>query len=159
MYQSQSRKRQQLIALLGTLCLLLTSCLASSQEEEIRQAQFRQGENIFVGKESLPAKIAGHQEALPPQAARCINCHVPAQSRAGKTESAPAFSNAWLQQVRVRRGGPAFAYGRESFCTTLRSGIDPEYVILSRTMPRFDISNEQCLSLWLYLTEKHGNEQ
>ena len=125
----------------------------------MRQAQYRQGENIFVGKESLPAKIAGHQEALPPQAARCINCHAPAQSKAGKTESAPSLSSTWLQQAQARRGGPVFSYDRESFCTTLRSGIDPEYVILSRAMPRFEISNEQCLSLWLYLTEKRGNEQ
>lgn len=158
MYRHQSWTRSPVAIYICALCFLATSCSARSQEEAMRQAQYRQGKDIFSGKQSIPAKIAGHQDRLPPQVARCINCHAPVQSSSTRTESAPSLSSAALLQSRARRGGPAFAYGRESFCTTLRSGVDPEHVILNRAMPRFDISNEQCLALWLYLTEKRGNE-
>lgn len=158
MYRNQSWTSAPVIVFIFALCFLATSCSARNQEAALRQAQYRQGKDIFSGKESIAAKIAGHQDRLPPQVARCINCHAPAQPGSARTESAPSLSSEWLLQTRARRGGPAFAYGRESFCTTLRSGVDPEHVILNRAMPRFDISNEQCLALWLYLTEKRGNE-
>ncbi|QAU34451.1 hypothetical protein [Janthinobacterium sp. 17J80-10] len=134
------------------------SCSAGNQEEMTLQKQYRQGKDIFTGKEAIPAMISGHQARLPPQVARCINCHVPDKSGVAKKESAPSLSSAWLQQARTRRGGPAFAYERENFCKTLRSGVDPEYVVLNRAMPRFELSNEQCLALWLYLTEKRDDE-
>jgi len=159
MYRNHSGKLPLATLIAGILCLLVASCSAMNQDETLQQSHYSQGENIFLGRESVAAKISGHQESLPPQVARCINCHAPAQSTSTLRESAPALSSAWLQQARARRGGPAFAYGKESFCMTLRSGVDPEHVILNRAMPRFDISNEQCLALWLYLTEKHGNAQ
>lgn len=110
---------------------------------------------IYQGKEGIKAKIAGHGEWLPPSASRCINCHA-GQRASG---AAPVLNKAWLTGKHPRRGGPAFAYDLPSFCRTLRVGIDPEYVMLNRTMPRFDISDQQCAALWVYLTKEKNDEK
>ncbi len=116
------------------------------------------GANIFFGKEALRARIFGHQEALPPDAARCANCHQGSTASQGDAEWAPLLDRNWLQQVRMRRGGPAYAYDMPSFCHTLRTGIDPSHVVLGRAMPRFAINDRQCRELWNYLTESRKNE-
>ena len=113
------------------------------------------GQRIYEGREGIKAKIAGHGEWLLPASSKCINCH----SGQRPSASAPPLTRSWLTEVRPRRGGPAFAYDLSSFCKTLRVGIDPEYVMLNRTMPRFDISNHQCAALWAYLTEEPDNEK
>lgn len=158
MFRHRLWKKPAAIAALCAFGLMVMSCSARNQEEMTRQAQIKQGEDIFTGEQAIPAMIAGHQTRLPPQVARCINCHAPEKSGLARKESAPSLSRAWLRQTRARRGGPAFAYEKENFCSTLRSGIDPEHVVLNRAMPRFELSNEQCLALWLYLTEKRDNE-
>jgi len=35
----------------------------------------------------------------------------------------------------------------------LRTGVDPVYVVISRQMPRYTLSDDQCLDLWRYLME------
>ena len=35
----------------------------------------------------------------------------------------------------------------------LRTGVDPAYVLITRQMPRYTLSDDQCLGLWRYLTE------
>ncbi|WP_199688091.1 hypothetical protein [Noviherbaspirillum sedimenti] len=158
MVNKQYQKQTRAVALLSMACMISAAGCTSDTEEEARQARYRRGENIFLGNELLPARIAGHQDFLPPPVARCVNCHVPGRRVPVDTESAPSLSGQSLLQTRARRGGPAFAYGRESFCSTLRTGIDPEYVTLKRAMPRFNMDTEQCQALWEYLTEKHSDE-
>ena len=51
-----------------------------------------------------------------------------------------------------RRGGPPSRYDAAGLCTLLRSGVDPAHVIILRTMPRYDINDADCQSLWLHLT-------
>jgi hypothetical protein len=51
-----------------------------------------------------------------------------------------------------RRGGPASAYSRETFCAGLRSGVDPAGVQFSPLMPRYQIDNRSCAMLWQFLT-------
>jgi hypothetical protein len=148
-----------LLPLLSMLGLLGLSGCGQETDNKTRQLQIKRGEGIFLGNEHVRARIEGHQQALPAQVTKCINCHKPAQRSKLDTEYAPSLDAAELLQVRVRRGGPAFAYTQDSFCKTISTGIDPEYVVLNRTMPRFDVDQAQCQALWAYLTEKTTNEQ
>lgn len=146
--------------LLFTIVILI--CMRG-EAQDINQApqpsQILRGKQIFQGKETVNGRIDGHSRNLPPQVAKCINCHAPAKGQKIDDQYAPLLNDRWLLQPRVRRGGPAFAYDQASFCKTIRTGTDPEYVILNRTMPRFDLSNEQCQALWAFLTEKRINEK
>ncbi len=47
--------------------------------------------------------------------------------------------------------GPPSAYTADSFCATLRSGIDPAHVTLKAAMPRYDATDAQCADLWAFL--------
>ncbi len=52
-----------------------------------------------------------------------------------------------------RRGGPPSLFSQASFCRMLRTGVDPAYIVITRRMPRYTLSDEQCLGLWHYLME------
>lgn len=124
------------------------------------RTQVELGQKIFSGQVPLKGKIAGHQDKLPAQVAKCVNCHTPTQRRRpGQNEYAPLLTPAWLLQPHVRRGGPAFAYDQQSFCQTIRTGTDPEHVILNRAMPRFELNAQQCQALWAFLTENRKDEK
>lgn len=117
------------------------------------------GERLFTGREPLQARIGGDPANLPVSFARCANCHdsrAPSRSRSPRearleARLAPPLDRGSLTQMISRRGGPPFAYDASSFCHTLRTGIDPRYVILARAMPRFDVDQTQCDALWAYL--------
>jgi cytochrome c553 len=116
------------------------------------------GERLFRGEAALPARIVGQDFALPAQASRCVNCHGPARgeapsSPASATGIAPALTRATLAEPLRRRGGPPSRYDAASLCTVLRSGVDPAHVIILRTMPRYEITDADCRSLWLHFTE------
>lgn len=113
------------------------------------------GERLFDGREALRGRLAGHMASLPPGLAACAGCHgSAATSSALEARSAPPLACAALSRVRERHGEPPFAYDRDGFCRTLRTGINPNYVVLQRTMPRFEIDPVQCDALWAYLTTK-----
>ncbi len=145
-----------LTVVLGTLHV--TGC-ARDNAQAAEQHLIERGHRIFIGSESINARIDGHQDQLPAQVTKCINCHTPTPRPQKDDQFAPILNASWLMQARPRRGGPAFAFTRDSLCKTMRTGIDPEYVILNRTMPRFDISEQQCQALWAYLSVKPVNEE
>jgi hypothetical protein len=138
-----------------TAALALASGLASAADEAPSAARGRQ---LFLGEAPLAARILGQDFALPAQASRCINCHRPggaaigASAAASAPSAAPALSAATLTQALRRRGGPPSRYDAAALCTLLRSGVDPAYVMIQRTMPRYEISDADCRSLWLHLT-------
>jgi hypothetical protein len=137
---------------LACAVLLACSSKASSSEKLLQE----RGWKIFSGQEPVTASIAGHTEPLPPQAARCINCHSEKQ-RKSTERFAPLLTRDWLTQIHARHGGPAYAYSEGDFCKTVRSGLSPDYVVLLRTMPRYEIDDAQCRALWTYLTHQdHG---
>jgi len=116
------------------------------------------GHDLFSGAAPLRGTIVGHANALPPQAARCVNCH--GGSTAGPTAAAasaasfgPLLTRTSLTQPVARRGGPPSRYDRATFCRLLRDGIDPAYVIIPRAMPRYEISDADCEALWLLLVD------
>lgn len=106
------------------------------------------GREIFEGARAVDARTPGHEDALPPDAARCANCH------AGERAIGPRLTAASLTQVQPRRGGPPSHYDEATFCRALRDGIDPASVTLPRAMPRYAVADADCRSLWAFLTSE-----
>lgn len=116
-------------------------------------ASAARGERLFDGREALRGRLAGHTASLAPGLAACLGCHGNAATASPlEARSAPPLACKALARVHARRGEPPFAYDRDGFCRTLRTGINPNYVVLQRTMPRFEIDPAQCDALWAYLT-------
>ncbi|MCW5661336.1 MAG: hypothetical protein KIT60_26840 [Burkholderiaceae bacterium] len=111
----------------------------------IRQSH---GAELFDGRRPLVARIAGHDERLPPMASRCINCHRGPQATGG------ILSAEGLTQRIARRGGPPSRYDSGTLCRLLREGIDPAHVMVTRTMPRFDVDDAACAALWAHLSKR-----
>lgn len=113
------------------------------------------GERLFDGREALQGRLAGHTASLPSGQGACLACHGRAASSSPlETRSAPALGCTTLSRLRARRGEPPFAYDRNGFCRAVRTGINPNEVVLQRTMPRFELEQAQCDALWAYLTTK-----
>ena len=108
------------------------------------------GEAIYQQAQGAVARVNG--EDVMASAARCVNCHgeVGEGRREGALVVAPLHRSA-LSESRERRGGPPSRYSRETFCQSLRTGIDPAGVVLDAAMPRYDLSSQSCGSLWDFL--------
>lgn len=107
----------------------------------------RQGAALFDGRAPLRAKLSGHDNWLPPEVARCVNCH----NTAGY---APPLRGADLRQAQARRGGPPSSYDAAALCRLLRTGVDPAWVTLPRAMPRYELSTAECEALWSHLSQR-----
>lgn len=107
-----------------------------------------QGEDLYLGRRALQARIAGHPDALPAMTTRCVNCHDGAPSTGG------ALTSATLTLAQHRRGGPLSIYDQAALCRVLRQGVDPALVVVDRGMPRFDIDDADCGALWAYLSSR-----
>lgn len=132
--------------------LLLMAAAASSHAA----ATADQGQALFEGRAPLLARIAGQDFALPTDASRCTNCHRPAPTvpRTDTQRFGPLLTAALLTEPQRRRGGPPSRYDAMSLCKLLRTGIDPAHVMVARTMPRYEIGDDQCHALWAYLTRQ-----
>jgi hypothetical protein len=109
------------------------------------------GARLFNGGEAMAARLAGHSATLPAALGACMNCHGVREGSPLEARAAPVLNCATLRVPRPRRGGPLVAYDLDRFCRTLRTGIDPNYIVLSRTMPIFEPDRAQCAALWAYL--------
>ena len=134
--------------------------------------QAAMGRALFTGEQALVGRLPGHEQALPTLATRCVNCHeapdlaptavsasaVPAVAAEPGASSASSYAPVLDRQAllgrQVRRGGPPSAYDVDSLCVLLRRGVDPALVVVSTTMPRFELSDEQCQALWRHLTSR-----
>jgi len=115
------------------------------------------GRKLFEGQLPLVARLAGDDMLLPPEASRCANCHLLAAAggpadASGTATFGPPLTAVGLAQPQRRRGGPRSRYSVETFCTVLRSGVDPAHILVERAMPRYQIDNEGCQALWRHLT-------
>ena len=102
------------------------------------------------GATVLRGRLAGHPVDLPQAATRCVNCHT-AGAAAGQSLTAafgPALDSATLARAISRRGGPPSRYDAASLCRLLREGIDPAWVMVDASMPRYEVSDAQCDALW-----------
>ena len=123
--------------------------------------------SVFDGAPALPPDAEGHAiyhraqgvvarvngETVMAGAARCANCHgeVGEGRREGALVAAPLHREA-LSTRHSRRGGPPSRYSQETFCQSLRTGIDPAGVVLDAAMPRYALSGSSCDSLWRFVT-------
>jgi hypothetical protein len=116
------------------------------------------GRSLFDGAAALHGTIAGHARELPPPGARCINCHGAGAQPAAQPAAAfgPALTRGQLTQALPRRGGPPSHYDEATFCRLLRTGVDPAYVLITRSMPRYALPDEDCRALWAYLAGPQG---
>ncbi len=113
------------------------------------------GQQMFYGEQAMVARLPGHALALPAAAVRCINCHAAPASAGGSASAiAPALSRSHLLDRRARRGGPPSGYDAPAFCRLLRDGLDPASVMIDTTMPRYTMSQPDCLALWAHLTTR-----
>src|SRR5262245_27130647 len=104
------------------------------------------GGRLYRGEAALTARMTGHNENLPLEAVRCINCH----KREGEPAAQPVTENfgpplgAGLGRPTVRRGGPPSRYDAKTLCRLVRDGVDPAYVMIPQTMPRYTMSDREC---------------
>jgi hypothetical protein len=91
---------------------------------------------------------------LPAEAVICANCHSAPTGALLSGKPAPQLDAALLLEMRQRHGGPPSRYDGQSFCRLLRTGSDPAYVLIDREMPTYEVTDEQCASLWSFLTKK-----
>jgi hypothetical protein len=120
---------------------------ASAQEEYLR------GEALFSGIIDLHGRMYTHVADMPPAVVRCSNCHAVADGPGVARSLAPRLTHNLLLLRRARRGGPPTNYNRDDFCTLLRRGVDPGFVMISVEMPRYTIDDVNCRALWRYLIE------
>lgn len=113
------------------------------------------GEALWRGERPLAGQIAGHAQAMPAAALRCINCHGGGPGAA--PGGAPRLDAATLTRPLARRGGPPSVYDEQAFCRLLRTGIDPAAVLLPREMPRYRIDDHDCAALWRHLVASDGD--
>ena len=123
----------------GALCALGLTMLPGWNERHF-------GQELFEGKVALAARVDGVAEPLPAIAAACSNCH------GSPPAIGPTLQASSLTAPQPRRGGPPSRYDLASFCQTLRTGVDPAYVLLPKTMPRYALGDAQCQALWAHLS-------
>jgi hypothetical protein len=131
--------------------LILAAAAATSTAAHPTSAV--RGEALYRGKTPLQGSIRGHDDPLPAEAIVCANCHSAKANNRLPGTPAPDLNAALLLQARQRRGGPPSTYNQASFCRLLRTGADPGYILIAREMPIYDLTDEQCASLWTYLLE------
>ncbi len=118
---------------------------ASAHEEYVR------GKALFSGRIELHGRIYTHVADMPPTVVRCSNCHAVADGPDVPRSLAPRLTHDFLLLPRTRRGGPPSNYSRDGFCTLLRRGIDPAFVMIAVEMPRYTIDDVNCRALWRYV--------
>jgi len=135
------RRRTAICAVVG----MLAACNGGADRER--------GRALFAGEAPLVARIAGHAETLPSIASRCANCHAfdRTSAAASAVSFGPALSPRFLREARSRRGGPASRFDAASLCQLLRTGVDPAYILIPRSMPMYEISDRDCRALWEYM--------
>jgi hypothetical protein len=121
-------------------------------DEETAEASISAGRRMFFGDTPLRGVIVGQSEHLPASVVACANCHAAGSPSSGKPIG-PPLNRATLTEPRSRRYGPPSRFSLESFCRLLQAGVDPAYIVITRSMPRYALGAGQCLALWRYLTE------
>lgn len=145
------KRKAGLLVALGLLTLVLAGLrfwLVSPTEPSVADGR---GAALWRGEQPLVGRIAGHDRVLPPEAARCINCHSGVTPPRDAIQAVPPLTARHLREAVARRGGPPSRFDEAGFCTLLRTGLDPAAVLLPRHMPRYAIADADCAALWQYL--------
>jgi hypothetical protein len=81
----------------------------------------------------------------------CGHCHAAGDGPDVARSLAPRLTRELLLAPRARRGGPVTIYNAARFCTLLRKGVDPGYVMLSLEMPIYSLDDSDCRALWQFV--------
>lgn len=141
-------------SLIMLACVAASSAALGAETDALKTISAARGQALFEGREPLSGTIRGHTRSMPADAVICGGCHKSTPSGPGGLSQAPSLDVKGLLDQLPRRGGPPSAYTLDTFCRVVRTGVDPVYVLVSRTMPKFVVSAQQCESLWLYLMER-----
>ena len=95
---------------------------------------------------SAPINPAATRQAGAPSA--------PGAASAPATSFGPGLTADSLTRDIPRRGGPPSHYDEAALCKLLSTGIDPAYIIIPRSMPRYDVAAADCTALWAYLSQR-----
>lgn len=144
-----ARRARRLVFAAAIACALAGGGLLLSAWLE--QQDRARGADLFEGRSALQARLNGHAVDLPVSATRCANCHATDGAQAAIAFGG-ALDAASLTAPRSRRHGPPSRFDAVSLCRLLRTGVDPAEVMVSPTMPRYDLSDQECLQLWKHLS-------
>lgn len=109
------------------------------------------GQDLFAGRGRIAPSTGG--DFVAPETVRCSGCHGVAGEGGGEgKQRTPPIRGAELTAERRRRGGPPSRYTVESFCASLRTGVDPAGVRYSDLMPRYALDGRSCRLLWDFLS-------
>ena len=137
-----------------TWLALLSICSAAWSDDSVDATYATRGGGLFTGTSPLQGRLYTQSEDLPAAAVRCANCHSHASSPSVPYSNAPRLTREWLQEDRRRHGGPRSHYDLAGFCSLLRTGIGPDRIVINIQMPRYALGDEDCRSLWVFLTEE-----
>ncbi len=130
------------------LALVALSCLARAQTA-CNPADL--GCALFNGEHPMAAHLRDDDRPLPSWTTRCVNCHV----GTSKAQAfAPPLTHDTLLAATRRRGGPISHYDATAFCHAVKDGIDPAGVMLRKSMPRYQITDDQCMALWQFVMHR-----
>lgn len=148
---------------------LIVSVVVLIQRQRARlleEQRLNLGRDLFEGRKPLKGRISGHEFVLPQDAVVCAHCHSGASELPGSLAASspspvggdfgkpPLLTGKGLKTMSRRRGGPPSVFDEQSFCVMLRSGVDPKTIIMPDSMPRYEISAEECSALWAYLESR-----
>ena len=137
----------RVLLIVGLIPFAMTTYASRIAGEISRSA----GQRMFFGEAPLQGTIVGHERPLPAELVACANCHLAGSRSALDTAIGPRLEKSTMTEAGRRRGGPPSRFTSTTFCRVLRTGVDPAYIVISRQMPRYDLRDDQCFSLWQYL--------
>jgi hypothetical protein len=140
----------------GVLPLLL--CVVPSAWADPSSSAASPGGKLFTGVTALHGRLYTQSDEMPSEVMRCANCHSHGRSEAVAYSNAPRLTREWLVEDRRRRGGPKSHYDAQQFCSLLRTGVSADHAVINVEMPRYALTDEECGSLWVFLTEKPDGE-
>ncbi len=138
----------------GTWGILLAALSLGAAAAVAVEHPWSRGYALYHGYLPMSGRIAGHTEGLPLAASRCSNCHDAVTGGGQTARTISPLTQASLTGNVSRRGGPPSIFDQQSFCLTLRDGIDPAMIQVSRTMPRFTMSDDDCGALWYFASRR-----
>ena len=126
----------------------------TSPSETSSRELFSRGEAIFLGEEPIIARLQGDSAVLPSRLSHCSGCHESSLTGRLDRSAALRLDRSTLLSTKKRRGAIPSAYSRDAFCRVVRTGVDPVFVMVAREMPRYEVDEVQCSSLWSYVTDR-----
>lgn len=113
------------------------------------------GKGSASGAALTPASAPTTAPVNPAASRRASALGAPGAASTPAASFGPGLTADSLTRDIPRRGGPPSHYDEAALCKLLLTGIDPAYIIIPRSMPRYDVAAADCSALWAYLSQRH----